>query len=145
MYSVMDTLRRVASGIVHGILGLIPSRTKRLIVLASLASQFKYQGSLHGSTLSILTVEKLNDLMKLCTDQNALAVPGRVGRILWQDQMILDVFQTLYQSPTTSPIYLKPLADRILSVIPSWLRYAQEETMKNELVTMLQYEKAQLA
>ena len=119
---------------------VLPNRTKRLILLASLGYRFRESGS-----VSAVTIERLNALMKLCHNQDALPFTGKVGKVIWNDTLILDVSQELQQVPAPSPVYLNPIVEKILSVIPGWLRYSDEEVIKDELMTMLKYERAQIA
>lgn len=137
MTHVKNSIRKVWRAILSYVL---PDRTKRLILLASLGYRFREKGS-----VSTITIERLNALMKLCHSQDALPLTGKIGKVIWNDTLILDVSQELQQVPAPSPVYLNPIVEKLLSVMPGWLRYSDEEVIKDELMTVLRYERAAIA
>lgn len=134
MFNAIQTLLRKAREAILAY--VLPSRMKRLIVLASLTFKFEEKG-----TLSVLTVDKVNTLLNLATRRSALPYSIHVGQVIWQDRLIVDVVQELQRVSSPTPVNLRPLAEKIMQVIPSYLRWDDSDAIERDIVKLLRFEK----
>lgn len=98
---------------------ILPSRTKRLIVLTALGSYFNNTKSVNNETL-----ERLNKLMVLCsTGPNCMNLPIMLKSVIWNEEEIQNVIQRLTSISNPSEDTVKTVSDELLKYIPDWLYY----------------------
>lgn len=103
---------------------LIPKKTKRLVFLTSLLGRL-----VDSHNPSIETMHKLNNLLGLCTVEDAMKLPLSFSGSIWSnktpEELIID------------PYSLSRTVNSIIDVSPKWLRYADTEAMVHDIETIL--------
>ena len=59
----------------------LPSRTKRLILVTSLTARVKNDPDLDRATL-----KRLNELLDLCSSENAMRLPAHLSSVIWNGE-----------------------------------------------------------
>lgn len=109
---------------------ILPTRTKRLILFASLSARFCGDKSKFNST----TLHKLNSVMALSSEDQALALPVHLSKVIWKTDAGNVM---LYPTPQTDAAPAEDLVNSILNEIPSWLRYSNRKGMREDLVQLM--------
>lgn len=108
----------------------LPNRTKRLILFASLSARMCNTTRFDKTTLS-----KLNQVMLLGSDDNALNLPVQLSKVIWKGDTGVQVL-----CPEPQAIDPQAAIERVFQAIPSWLRYAQPETIRADLMTFMSHQ-----
>jgi hypothetical protein len=107
----------------------LPNRTKRLILFASLSARMCNTTRFDKSTLS-----KLNQVMLLGSDDNALTLPVQLSKVIWKGDAGVQVHY-----PEPQAVDPEEAISRVFEAIPQWLRYAQPETIRADLMTFMSH------
>lgn len=107
---------------------IIPDRTKRLILLASLTAWLSNKTGFDQKTC-----HKLNTMMQLCNDDNALEFPMRISKVIWKgDSGNIQ----LYPEHTHSD--LDNTVTRLVDQVPCWLRYSDITSIRKDISHILE-------
>jgi hypothetical protein len=106
----------------------LPRRTKRLVACASLGAYIQ------GSTfLDDAAIARLNTLMTLGRDNQALKLPVMLSKVIWDGKVKkINLGQTEEIDAFQSFTLTRRVSD-YLQAMPSWLRYGEETTIRRDL------------
>lgn len=110
----------------------LPRRTKRLLFLASLSARVKEEPEFDNETL-----HKLNRLMELSNSDSALKLPIHLSRVIWQGKTIQEICGEEIVKGQLTPDRIQLAAQRVQSLMPSWLRYGRPEDITKDLKQLL--------
>lgn len=100
---------------------LLSVRVKRMIFWGSVIGYFK------GNHVAVETLKEANNKLKLCKDSKALALPVSINSVMWWDNNVIDTIEQCLIN------YNYVSKEKFLNEIPSWLRYAEKESMSKDL------------
>lgn len=112
---------------------IIPDRTKRLVLLASLMAELVDLKSFNKETL-----QKLNAVMHLCTYIDAMKLPISLSNVIWHGKTSYELFNTkdiVHADLNTAAI--KTLSESIVDKVPTWLRYGDTSTIVKDIQELL--------
>lgn len=115
---ILTSFRTLVSGVLSKV---IPSRTKRLILLSSLYARLRNTTSFDSAT-----IHKLNKALSLCKDDKAIQFPMHLTRAIWRGDRGNVI---LYPEPNIAELEI--LVRRVMQTIPSWLRYDEVSMFKD--------------
>lgn len=104
---------------------VIPSRTKRLIMISSLCPVLTNKDELTDEYLALL-----NTQLSLCREEEALKLPMMMSHSIWNN--LPDEVQAEDKDPVRQ-------ANRIMAKLPEWLRYDKDNVIFAELQSFLQF------
>lgn len=117
------------------IMGLLPSRGKRIILLTTLYMQLVEKGVFHEEALA-----KLNRVLCLASTNEALILPSSMSTRIWDSKDLLTITNKFMQdSEGISCLAFteaKRVSDEILDLAPSCLKYATHEEMLNDVIAL---------
>lgn len=97
----------------------LPSRMKRIVVLASLTAIAK-----KTKVPERALIKKLNQVLQLSTEDAALKLPIHVSRLIWTNTTVFDEdLQRLTQCNGHEEV-AQQAAHKVAELLPDWLRYA---------------------
>lgn len=124
--------RRVRSGISKLLSRVLPTRTKRLILFASLSARFCDDKAKFDSA----TLHKLNSIMVLSSSDQALSLPMHLSKVIWKG----DSGNTLlYPTKSDTEAPGEDVINTILNEIPVWLRYSNKKGMREDLERLISH------
>lgn len=123
--------RRVRSGISGLLSRLLPTRTKRLILFASLSARICDDKTKFNSA----TLHKLNSVMALSSEDQALALPVQLSKVIWKKDS-----GNVLLYPTKDAAAAEGVVDKIMSEIPGWLKYSNKKGMREDLQRLLSHQ-----
>lgn len=107
----------------------LPSHLKRIIFLASITAAAK-----NVSETDNEFIDKLNSLMQLSnTGNNALKLPIYINRLIWKHREYIQKDLDTLVCPTSDDQSKQACVDRIDQLTPTWLKYADRETIVGDL------------
>jgi hypothetical protein len=107
----------------------LPSHLKRIIFLASITAAAK-----NVSETDEEFIDKLNSLMQLSnTGNNALKLPIYINRLIWKHREYIQKDLDTLVCPTSDDQSKQACVDRIDQLTPTWLKYADRETIVGDL------------
>lgn len=113
---------------------LIPRRTKRLILYASLTALLKQQSELDRQTL-----EKLNQVMGLTTETvDAMNLPVKLRVAIWKGSQPIRIPDTFFTQQPNEQDLQSTLAE-LIAKIPAWLRYGKDTELKADVQRYLMH------
>lgn len=116
-----------------GLLGrMLPTRTKRLILFASLSARFCGDKTKFNST----TLHKLNSVMSLSSEDKALALPVHLSQVIWKG----DAGNVVLYPTSSDAQPADDVVNAILNEIPEWLRYGNLKGMREDLVQLMSHQ-----
>jgi hypothetical protein len=110
----------------------LPNRTKRLLFLTSLASRF-----INMSNFNKETMHKLNSLLKLCNNERAMELPIALSNIIWHGKTSMELCHCDVCNVELSKELIKEMTSNILSLVPTWLKYSEDEDIKHDVEILL--------
>ena len=128
----------LSAGIKSRITGMLdrylPSRTKRLMFLASLSARLKDSSSLDKATLS-----RLNEVMSLSASRNeqGMQVPVILSRAIWDGRTVYQLCDDYIAEGKLDPHRVNRIASKVVDASPAWLRYAGKEEIEKDVQTLL--------
>lgn len=127
---LVGPLARCVKSLLSGLLRrLLPTRTKRLILFASLSARLCDDKTKFNSA----TLHKLNAVMALSNEDQALALPVHLSRVIWKkDSGNVVLYPTQMDTKPTEDVI-----NAILNEIPSWLKYGNRKGMREDLVQLM--------
>lgn len=124
-------LTRSASRIVRAISSILPRHTKRLVLWSVLYTR------LHGKrVMSKEQCERLNQILTLCEDKDALALPAQLGVFIWSD---LDDCSMATNKAIRGEKTIEASASEFIRSIPKFLRYASDALMLKDFQSLLSF------
>ena len=121
--------------VVFFFMNLLPKRSKRLILLTTLYVQLVEKGVFHEETL-----DKLNRVLCLANDSEALTLPCCISCRVWDSKELEEITASLHVgSEGISCLAYKEarrVSDEILSLSPYCLRYGDRDTMTRDVVNL---------
>jgi len=128
--SMTLSIRHGVGGLAHV---LLPRHIKRLMLYSSLTAIIRHQPELDRDTL-----EKLNDVMHLSSDVDAMKFPVFIKRAIWKGEQPIQIHPDMFVgSPTATNV--DALAQQLIDKIPRWLRYDHESTLHDEVTHYLRH------
>ena len=106
---------------------ILPRRTKRLILYASLTAQLRQQSELDTQTLV-----KLNDVMRLSGEVDAMKLPAYLREAIWRGREQIDIPDSFF-SRHPDPKDMDNTVKTLSQAIPQWLRYDRDPEIVKEL------------
>lgn len=124
----------------YAFLGMVLTRRgKRLILLVTLYMQLVERGIFHHETL-----DKLNRIFMLADSDEALELPSRISARVWDnDDMKSAVCDLRHASEGICRLPYEEayrVSDEIISLAPSYLHYADHDTILREVINLLYYQ-----
>jgi hypothetical protein len=111
----------------------LQGRTKRLIFLASLSARLK-----DSSKLDHDTMKKLNTLMDLCKDESAIKLPVELSKVIWHGKASYEICRDQVSSLSSlSSDRINLISTRVLTAMPAWLRYGNDDEMQKDVAKLL--------
>lgn len=129
---------------VPSILGKVLSkRTKRIIFVSSFIAHIQNCQSSNKTLLS-----KLNTLMELSSDDNALDLPMRFHNRIWANAQIDEIFREknlqllsineIVHMEFSSP-QIRTMSEQIVKTTPDWLKYDSNTKMRADLIKLFKH------
>lgn len=110
----------------------LSERTKRLIFLASFSARIKGQTNFDSETL-----HKLNKVMALASNDEAVRLPVHLSRAIWRGRTIHEIADQAVLSASFDKERLQQFASRVLEAMPKWLRYGSDDVIRDDLAKLL--------
>lgn len=110
---------------------VLPNNTKRIVLLSTLAANIvdiKYGDD--------EIIHKLNDLLLLCNDDNALKLPITLSKVIWKHDDTGEL-SNIYYRYNNSTFIVKDVITKIISKIPKWLMYDNTDIVKIDIEELL--------
>ncbi len=110
---------------------LLPNRTKRMIVLASVFAAIE---DIRDPDKRILA--QLNTLFKLARVESAIAFPMMISSFVWREVKTTHDLSEFRNCPDRK--FARVRANLFLNKIPSWLVYSNQQVIRRDLEQLLQ-------
>lgn len=124
-----DKVRQIATNFANS----MQPRNKRLLFLGSLMAK------LEGKDLfDKHTVLKLNQVMGLSHNPNAVQFPALLSNVIWHGRTKIMSLKSQLNPSRLDGDSLKTVVDDVMSEMPSWLRYGSDEEIENDVGKLLQ-------
>lgn len=129
----------VVKGAVTAILEhILPPRTKRLMFLASLSARVKdVEEKQKEPAFDDATLQKLNQLMALSANDEALKLPVHLSRVIWRGKTLADICGEDLPTKQLTPDRVESISQTIVSGMPSYLKYDKAEEMVGQVKKLL--------
>ena len=111
---------------------ILPDRTKRLILLSSLASALN-----HCDSLDKQTIRKLNALLSLAYNDEAMYFPISISDMIWHNVDLISLETQSANLNVDESIISLTKTEYILNHIPTWLKYGTYENIKKDVLQIL--------
>lgn len=119
----------------------LPTRTKRLIFLASFTAMVE-----NTTSLSSQAVSKLNHLMALATNEAAIQLPVRLSAAIWNGKRLEDFCGGCCHSLECMSYEQRgEVCRRISEMAPKWLHYGAEDDIVHDIARILDHRQQLLA
>lgn len=105
---------------------MLPKRMKKLILFSSLTAVLRQDDVLDKQTL-----EKLNFVMKLSTDVDAMKLPVYMRSAIWKGGAPIQIPEAVFSKQPRMQD-MQDVIGEFISKIPRWLRYGQDDEMKSD-------------
>lgn len=120
--------------VIQYLVNRLPSHLKRIIFLASITAVAKDVKEADDEFIS-----KLNELMQLSNSgNNALKLPIYINKLIWSHKECIQEELDALTSPVCDPQSRQHCVDRINQFTPSWLKYADQDTIIGDLNKLFQ-------
>jgi hypothetical protein len=110
----------------------IPSRTKRMMFIASLSARLK-----DSSGLDATTRKRLNEVMAASHDEAAMQVPALLSRVIWDGRTVYQLCDDNVAEGTLDQTRSRRIASSVVEATPSWLRYAGKDDIEKDVRMLL--------
>jgi len=108
---------------------ILPSRTKRLLLIGSLCGKLVNKLKIDAEYLSLL-----NTQFSLCREEQALKFPLAVSDYIWREIPLEVTTET-----TAGDDQMQALACKLLEGVPDWLRYDRDSYIMDDLFHLLKF------
>ena len=99
---------------------------KRVLFVTSLYFQVVQIEQLKAEAIS-----KLNTIMKLAHDDDALQLPAAVRGVVWNSTAIQDTLSVELRDQTLTDDRAHEIAEKVVSMTAPWLRYGSQNMVKD--------------
>jgi len=128
-------MNRFTNAIRSGLAGMLgqhlSERTKRILFLASFSAQLKDPSEFDDEMR-----HKLNQMLELSSDDNALKLPVHLSHAIWRNRPFeLGVRLSLKNESVQERAHL--LGKKVMEAMPKWLRYGDDKRMLGDLEQLL--------
>lgn len=110
----------------------IPSRTKRMMFIASLSARLK-----DSSGLDATTRKRLNEVMAASHDEAAMQVPALLSRVIWDGRTVYQLCDDNVAEGTLDQTRSRRIASSVVEATPAWLRYAGKDDIEKDVRMLL--------
>lgn len=107
---------------------LLPRRMKKLILFSSLTAVLR-----QDDTLDKQTLEKLNFVMGLASDVEAMKLPVYMRSSIWKGGAPIQITEAIFSRQSDKLQAVSTAVEQLLAKIPPSLRYAPEAQMKGDI------------
>ena len=83
-------------------------------------------------TLKAEAIEKLNDVMHLATNNNALALPALTNNMIWKDANLQSVLNEAVLRDEIPEAKAKEISEQVVDMAPAWLHYSRDSMNSRE-------------
>lgn len=112
----------------------LPARTKRLIFITSIVAQAK-----ETRDLDVTTLRKLNNLMDLAGEEDAMKLPASLARAIWDGKTSVDAIALLSKGGPLPQSTIASLVQQIKACMPQCLRYGREGDVDADLQKLFEH------
>lgn len=120
--------------VIQYLVNRLPSHLKRIIFLASITAVAKDVKEADDEFIG-----KLNELMQLSiTGNNALKLPIYINKLIWSHKECIQQDLDTLTNPVCDAQVRQQCVDRINQFTPSWLKYADQDTIIGDLNKLFQ-------
>ena len=116
---------------VRAISSVLPCHTKRLVLWSVLYSKLNGRRDMTKEQR-----DRLNQVLVLCKDDDALTLPTQLGVFIWND---LDQCSKATNEVVTGEKTIEAAAKDFLNSVPKWLRYASDAFMITDFQKLLTF------
>jgi hypothetical protein len=109
----------------------LPERTKRLMFLASFGAQLKDPKEMSNELL-----HKLNQVLSLSPDDNALKFPVHLSHAIWRNRPLEPGVKQSFKAEGIQD-RAHGIARKVVAAMPSWLHYGDEAKREKDVVDLL--------
>lgn len=118
----------------------IPSKMKRMCLIASLTANIRNTYQLDQNSLKVL-----NETMSLVQNEDSLLFPVVIGKKIWHDQAKgFETIRALIKACDWSKEQVSKICTAIMELIPSWLWYGDRDTIATDVELLLRHHKTVL-
>lgn len=125
---------RMKSGMSSFLETSLPGRTKRLILFTSIVAKAK-----GTRDLDLVTLRKLNNLMDLAGEENAMKWPASLSKAIWDGKTSVDAIALLSNGDSIPESTIGDLVLQIKECVPRWLRYGRDGDLDADLQKLFQH------
>lgn len=111
---------------------LCSQHIKRIIFVTSLFAQLNRMESLQQSAR-----DKLNYIMALASDQNALGLPARFQGAVWKNTGLHDVIESVLSGRKLTPEQTREISMCVVDLSPEWVRYSSKPAMADDVYHLI--------
>ncbi len=112
---------------------IVPVRTRRFTFMTSLALTIK---QVHGAKAD--TLQKINELLNLVDDTDALKIPAMIQDYVWDEQQISRCLMGhSVQEIAANQTLLATVSKTIFTASKPWLRYCRRDDMLNDICEVI--------
>lgn len=115
----------------------LSSRMKRIVFLTSLPARLKETNKFDDETLT-----KLNRVMSLGKRSDALEISIFLSKAVWCGQGAKEILGTTTPANALAAAPSPGIVANIISNMPSWLRYGDDEEIKEDVMQLLKSQDA---
>ena len=115
----------------------IPKHVQQLFYIVSLAGQFD-----RYATCRLMALSRLNEVMHLAYRKDAVKLPLAMSELAWGKTRLQEILTVASLKACADEHDLRQLAGRVISISPSWMRYAGKQVMIGDVARMLHYQRS---
>jgi hypothetical protein len=116
------------------VVSITPSHIRRLVFWCTLYTRMRNTTEIEDKSR-----DKLNETMKLATENDALCFPVLASSLIWSD--ISKCYETAWQTIAQRSNVAQSAKD-FVSHIPQWLRYGSQEKMERDFFRLVDNHRA---
>lgn len=128
MKILYERVKRFLSVFARSVLDVtLPRHVKRMFFIVTVYLNLSNIHEFRRDTFS-----KLNELLSLADDINALRLPALFYRTLWQPADLSSYVNTLHSSSVEEE-QIKAICRSVIRITPKWMKYGRTDDMLNDL------------
>lgn len=125
---------KLKSVLIFCLAGLIPKRAKRIIFLSTLFRIID-EPEKEKTDIDPKTLKKLNDVLSLCHNEDALHFPCHLTNVMWNKDIIENLPQKV--KGEIEPHELDLITDKVIKNAPSFMLYDSNRTMRQDIKLLI--------
>lgn len=110
----------------------LPSRTKRLIFMASFSARLQ-----EATVFDNETLYKLNRLLVLSSSDSSLKLPIHLSKAIWNGKTAVDICSDNVCEGQLNKERIKRVAQCVIKAMPAWLRYGDNSKIEQDVERLL--------